>query len=409
MRDKTLGGNRFFGLHDSTSFPISAIHFLFCFEYPDMEAKVSGTIIQKECSFPNEEELDSSFLLEKSLQRERFASLVHLMLGAIFLVSVFYSPLKAQEAEEKKGLIRPSTKLVIPLIFYAPETRLGFGAAGLLGFRFASEDIDSRPSNIQAGGAYTLENQLLLYLSYQTFWKDIDWQSYGEIGYYRYSYFFYGIGNDPGQRGEELYEGNFPRIRLHLLRRLTGKLYGGIELWLDDQRIMNVEEGGLLEGGIITVPGAQGGRAFAPGIMLSYDSRDQVNYPGNGIFAIFESRFSPKGLGSEFNYWRSSLDARAYLTLPWNHITASNLYIENIEGEAPFFAMATMGGNKRMRGYYEGFYRDRKYATLQFSYRMPLFWRFKLHLFGAVGGVGREWQEISREDIRSTYGADLRF
>ncbi|MEN0004414.1 MAG: hypothetical protein AAF798_09730 [Bacteroidota bacterium] len=84
----------------------------------------------------------------------------------------------------------------VPLVFLTPETSWGFGAASVLSFKLPSQAAEHRPSQLQLGGAYTLNDQILLYLPFQFFAKQDRYNIYGELGYYRYNYFYYGIGNE---------------------------------------------------------------------------------------------------------------------------------------------------------------------------------------------------------------------
>ncbi|MEN0004413.1 MAG: hypothetical protein AAF798_09725, partial [Bacteroidota bacterium] len=63
----------------------------------------------------------------------------------------------------------------------------GFGAASVLSFKLPSQAAEHRPSQLQLGGAYTLNDQILLYLPFQFFAKQDRYNIYGELGYYRYN------------------------------------------------------------------------------------------------------------------------------------------------------------------------------------------------------------------------------
>ena len=84
----------------------------------------------------------------------------------------------------------------LPVIFNSPETRLGFGALVSLTHRFNALDTISPPSNIQVAGAYTQNQQLLFYLPYQVYWNQRKWTARGELGYYRYTYLYFGVGDE---------------------------------------------------------------------------------------------------------------------------------------------------------------------------------------------------------------------
>ncbi|UOQ69973.1 hypothetical protein [Hymenobacter cellulosilyticus] len=151
----------------------------------------------------------------------------------------------------------------LPLVYYTPETRLAYGAAltATLRFRRDSAFAEARPSQLTLGVAYTQNRQLLLYLPFQLFYARNTYYAYGEAGYYRYNYYFYGVGQREVPR--ELYGVNFPRVRLNAFRRVLpelrqGKLYAGLRYQYEDYDVTSTEAGGLLAGG--TVPGGRGSR-----------------------------------------------------------------------------------------------------------------------------------------------------
>ena len=55
--------------------------------------------------------------------------------------------------------------VVLPLIYFSPETSWAFGVGTAASFRFKNESSNSRLSQVQVGGAYTLNKQLLTYFS----------------------------------------------------------------------------------------------------------------------------------------------------------------------------------------------------------------------------------------------------
>ena len=126
--------------------------------------------------------------------------------------------------------IQPSRNnlFAIPLVFTSPETNWSFGALGTYTFRFKGESNTSRPSQLSVATAYTLNKQILFYVPFRLYWKDEKYLTYGELGYYKYNYFFHGIGNDQNPQFEELYDVNFPRIRWNMLYQIDPKTYVGI-------------------------------------------------------------------------------------------------------------------------------------------------------------------------------------
>ena len=306
---------------------------------------------------------------------------------------------------------RDSTKnfrwFALPVVYFTPETNWAFGAAGAFTFRWKGESTTSRPSQFQLGAAYTLENQLLFYLPYRLYWRDENWIAYGELGYYRYSYFFYGIGNDPARRGDEEFSVNFPRIRLNALRRMgNGTAYLGVRYIFDQYDVTETLPGGLFDR--FDVPGAGGSLVSGLGLVFNFDSRNSQFYPDRGWFVESSLIWNARALGSDFDFQKFILDASHFLSLGGQHILGWNLYLENTFGNAPFNQLALLGGTRRLRGYYEGFYRDQHYISTQLEWRYPLFWRLSGTAFAATGLVAPSIERFSTHHLRSAAGIGLR-
>jgi len=295
--------------------------------------------------------------------------------------------------------------LAIPVVFYTPETRLGFGATAIYNFRFRGESKESRSCQIAPGFAYTLEKQLLLYTPFTLFWDDQRFYSFGEVGYYKYFYDFFGVGNENPTEYIESYTVNFPRIQLNLLRQVkTSSVYLGPQYWFEHYDVKEREMGKQLIGDSIV--GSAGGFTSGLGFMQVLDTRDQIYYPKKGVYTELMVQGNNPAIGSSFKYWRVRFTGSQYTTFPWKHTLATNLYTDILLGDAPFHQLAFLGGTKRMRGFYEGRYRDNKALILQTEYRMPLFWRFKAAFFGGAGTV---WDtQLEADHIRLNYGAGLR-
>ena len=301
---------------------------------------------------------------------------------------------------------RKGSFLVLPIVYFTPETQWAGGAGGVYTFRFAGEGADTQGSQVQFGGAYTQLKQVLAYVSGRVYWGQEANVAYGEVGYYIYNYFFFGVGNGP--QVEELYGVTFPRVRLNYLRRLSDDWYGGLRYWYDGYRITEVADGGVLATGV--VPGSGGGAISGLGLVANYDTRDNIFWPDGGEFLELAALWHSPLWGSAYGYGRFTADGALYRTLPWaNHRVAVNYYTDLTVGEVPFYAMPMLGGPKKLRGYYLGRYLDRQAQVLQAEYRAPLPWRFALIAFAGLGQVGATLPELYSAPLRYTYGAGLRW
>lgn len=309
--------------------------------------------------------------------------------------------------------------LPLPLIYYTPETRFAYGFAPTFTFRFKRDmaalrsdtSISVRPSQITLGAAYTQNEQLLLYMPFQIFYDRDTYFLNGEAGYYKYSYFFFGVGQH--EVPKELYAVNFPRIRVNAFRRVAtnvipkGKLYAGIRYQYERYDVTRVEPDGLLATG--TVPGGLGSQLSGGGLGLFYDSRNRIFFPSKGVVADIAYLNQSRVWGSRVRYDRYSADVSSYHSLSKHAILALNYFVSFTSGVAPFNAMSLLGGTKRMRGYYEGRFRDKNAGLVQSEVRFDIYKRLGGVVFGAVGVLGDDETLLRINDPKAAYGAGLRF
>jgi len=308
-------------------------------------------------------------------------------------------------AYSQEDSIRYKTRFFgLPVVFYAPETRLGFGAASILSFKTNRYDTLLRPSQVTLGGAYTLEKQILLYTPFDIWMQQNNYQAKGELGYYKYFYRYYGNGNQT--KSEETYDVTFPRVRTEFTRRLYKQLYAGLKYTFDAFDITQVQEGGILDQEMVT--GSAGGTISGLGGIVKYDTRNSVFYPSKGWYVEGSYlRFSPK-IGSDFTYNLNWIDARHYFDFKKDRVLATQVYARLSQGEVPFFHLSQMGGNQRMRGYFQGRYRDKQLLGWQAEYRTPVFWRIGLVAFAGNAVVAESISALQWRYIRTAVGGGVR-
>ncbi len=294
----------------------------------------------------------------------------------------------------------------LPIAFFAPETNWGFGVAGIATFRLKGEPATSQPSQLQPGFAYTLNKQWLIYLPFQLFKQNEQYKLYGELGYYLYTYQFYGVGNATLEEDLEFYDVDFPRVRINLLKQVYPNLFAGVRYWMDNFQIKKIEADGLLE--TENIAGNAGGLLSGLGVVLNYDTRDNIFFPRKGIFAEVVGFSNGAYLGSDFNFNKLYIDFSSYISVK-NQVFAFNIYSELTNGTAPFNQLSLLGGPKRMRGHFEGRFRDNHFITLQTEYRFPLFFKWLRGVaFAGVGEVAPTIGDFELANFKYHYGTGLR-
>ncbi len=293
----------------------------------------------------------------------------------------------------------------VPVLFYTPETRFAFGASAISLFNFKNDTLNARRSSMSLGFAYTQNKQVLFYLPFNLYLKNRRYQVYGELGYNKYLYNFYGVGNNQADNYVEKYGVEFPRLRLTFLRKISRRFYAGLRYAYDKFSLFQLDPNGQLVQGLI--PGSKGGLISGFGVVSVYDSRDQIFNPSKGLFGELVFYRNDRVFGGSFDYNRVALDVSTYLSYK-KTILALNVYSIYSNTDLPFFQMANLGGQKKMRGFYEGRYRDNNCLVLQAEYRRHLFWLLGFTVFADAGQVMHRYEDLNSTHWQYTYGAGLR-
>lgn len=297
----------------------------------------------------------------------------------------------------------------MPAIYYTPETSLGFAAFSLFRFQLGNKPELTRRSNLSASVLYTLENQIAFNTQYTIFTNEEKYRINGRFSYLIFPEYYYGIGNSLPEENKESVNYNRLIIANSFLRKISPGLFVGLQYRY--AKMFNVEptEGGLLE--TSQVAGYKDSKISGLGLAVIYDNRDNILNPQKGAYLQMSNYHYREGLGSEFEYSAFTFDARKYFKPFANkdHILAIQAYANLIRGTAPYKELAELGGGTIMRGYYRGRYREYKYMAVQAEYRMHVWRRFGLTVFGGVGDVANKVKDFNTMDLKPSYGLGIRF
>ena len=292
----------------------------------------------------------------------------------------------------------------LPVLFFLPETGWAYGAASVFTVNL---DPYSKPSQWQLAFAYTQQNQMLFYLPFDLLMDSSRWRFSGELGYYRYSYRFYGVGSHSRQEDQEIYNVIYPRLRF---QSVYGKrrFFAGVRVEWDQYDITGVADGGILDAD--PIPGRKGGAFLSIGPALVYDTRDDVMFPYEGTYAVGNFLVNPDGWVGPYSFNKWIIDARHYLPVgKKGRILAMQWYSEGVEGNVPFYQMAGIGGRQRLRGLIQNRFVDRNAVTGQLEWRHMVFSRLGYTIFAGTGQVGQGWLQAMRGTWKTTLGGGLRF
>lgn len=300
--------------------------------------------------------------------------------------------------DKKNGII------LLPAIFFSPETSLGFGAAGMYYFRTNSDSI-AKPSNVQGVVIYTLEKQVLITFPFNLFLKNDQYWANGEWAYYIYPYQYYGTGSDVDLDNFEVYTADFLRMETNLLYKIRENLYVGPTIFFDHYYKIKLDENGLLATN--QTLGINPQQVFGIGASFILDKRNNIFSPSGGYYLEGSILKYEKQFIGDYGFTDMYIDARKYYSPFDKSEIGFQLYHQSVLGNAPFYNLALLGGGRQMRGYYEGAYRDHHQTVLQTEMRHYLFKRVLVSAFGGVGSISENFGQY--EKLLGSYGVGLRY
>ncbi|MFD2034473.1 BamA/TamA family outer membrane protein [Belliella marina] len=309
-------------------------------------------------------------------------------------------------ADNTVDLISGEKWSFIPAVVYSPETSLGLGVRAIRIFRHKDAPDDLlRPSSLPITFLYTLNNQTIVTTELDLWMNENREYLNARIELTNYPFKFYGIGNELDASNEEFYSTRYAYFHLNYERKIAKGIYLGprYEFRIDD--IYKKEPGGILD--TDQVAGSNGQRLSGLGMVMNYDTRENIFQPSSGWY----NRLSWMGfhdfLGSNFTFNQYSLDLRKYLNPFKNQVLALQSYWSFTTGNPPFQHVSLIGGSDLMRGYFEGRYRDRHAVVHQAEYRLPIYRNFGMVFFGSAGQVANTPRQFGLG--RMKYGAGFGF
>lgn len=297
-----------------------------------------------------------------------------------------------------------------PILYYSPDTRWGFGGAGVYAFHMKDKldptDI-TRASYIQFLADYTMNRQTDIWAYWSVFTRKERYYLKGELRYRNFPDRFYGIGNATTKEDEEFYTYDLISFKSQSLRRIYEKFFVGIDYHFSYEYGFKFQEGGQLASG--NVPGYNGGIGSAFGAVVIYDTRDNVLNTYKGAYGEIASYYYSRSFGSTFNFTDINGQYLKFWEIKPKHVIAWQTKTRFTFGQTPFLDLSMVGNDDLLRGYPKNRFRDNHFFASQVEYRFPLFWRFGLATFAGAGDVFSKPQDLSLRNMKYSVGLGLRF
>lgn len=301
---------------------------------------------------------------------------------------------------------------MLPYATYAPQTKVQFGIAGGVQFKWpgAATASTTRPSYFAGNLAYTTKGQWSVYSENSLYSPGNRWWLWSRMSVGYFPLFYYEIGPFTTRADTNLMKHRFLILEGKAVRRVKGDLYAGLHYrlesffdvsWQFPQRIAS------------NLPGGYGGHSSGLGVTAQLDARNSTTTPTRGHYVLLDYLHQARWLGSDFEYGQVTLDTRLYLPVrSRTDVIALNLYGEWNGSDVPIQSMARLSDYSTAflaRGVYLGRFRDRNAMIAQVDYRGHLKGRFGYVVFGSAGSVYGTAGTKLFDKLKYTYGAGLRF
>lgn len=151
--------------------------------------------------------------------------------------------------------------------------------------------------------------------------------------------------------------------------------------------------------------------ATSSGVLLGmeYDTRDFEPNPMRGQFLDIEWIANRDSLGSDEDYDNLVANYRLYQQWSNSTIIAMEVYSQSIFGDAPWFDYAQLGDDQRMRGYYQGQYRDKHQLSTQIEIRHTIAGRHGVVAWLGAGNIAPTYHDLFASSWLPTVGVGYRF
>lgn len=308
------------------------------------------------------------------------------------------------QKDSTQKIFRDKSIVVLPVVFRLPETRWGGGVAGAASFSFAKDSIGAKPSQITFGTTFTQNKQILVFFPFKIFTNNDKYYFFSENGWYRFNYLYGGIGEN--RVPDEKYDTDYFRVRLLAAKQIKKSTYLGLRLNFENYNVTGTVASGELGSGVIN--GSDKSRTIGLGISVLKDTRDAVFYPRKGIFGEFYIVPSSKVFGANRNFTKLNLDLAHYNSFGPKTVFAKQIIAISNIGDVPFNQMAYLGGQQKMRGIYEGYFRDKNAMIVQTEIRQEIWKMFGVVGFGSMAFLGDNNDLLRLKYPKYTYGAGLR-
>lgn len=311
--------------------------------------------------------------------------------------------LTTDSKEVGKSFKREPRVVVVPIPISNPSIGTGLAVTALYLHPQKKEGTEVPTTTSGVVGLYTDSESWLAGIFHDGFYRDDRYRVRAALGYGDFKLKFYGIGNDSIFRDNPIsYQARTTAFMPRVLFNLPSNNWflGPHYFYLNLDYVFDFSS--LLPG----LPKRKDSSTTAGlGLVAVYDSRDNNLWPAEGTWFEMTATNYGENLGGDFDYYKLILKFAQYFPLAETIILAYRLDSKSINGGAPFYDLSQV----HLRGFPSGRYVDNYAVSGQVEGRWNFYKRWSAVLFGGVGRIAEEFNELSSSPNLYAGGGGIRY
>ncbi len=321
------------------------------------------------------------------------------------------------DSAEKKHLISEFTEfnkkaeklfkiIPIPLYTYSSEAGNVFGLAKYNVVKLYKNDSITHPSKLTEVFTMSSKGRINASVTSELVFKNNKFVLLSFVNFKKNPEYIYGIGNSVDfDSKESITTDRFKFNAVGLYKVYKDFYLGGAIDYANYFKIETDTSSFLAKEQVL---GIDGGTHMGVGLSGGWDNRDNRYNSTKGAYLFATAYWYTKALGSTYNYTTLEVDARKFFNPWYKHIIAIQATTSFHNHDVPFYEMAMLGGENKMRGYYKGSLRDNVLVDAQLEYRMPIWNIFGITAWVGTGRVAPSYKQMTIDNFWFSYGGGVR-
>ena len=311
--------------------------------------------------------------------------------------------LTTDSKEVGKSFKREPRVVVVPIPISNPTIGTGLAVTALYLHPQKEEGGNVPTTTSGVVGMYTDSESWLTGIFHDGFYKDDKYRVRAALGYGDFKLKFYGVGNDSIFRDNPI---NYQALTTAFMPRVLFKLPASNWFLGPHYFYLNLDYAFDFSSLLPGLPKRKASSTTAGlGLIAVYDSRDNNMWPAEGTWFEMTATNYGENFGGDFDYDKLILKFAQYFPLAETVILAYRLDSQSINGKAPFYDLSQM----HLRGFPMGRYVDDFAVSGQVEGRWNFYKRWSAVLFGGVGRIAAEFNELSNSPNLYAGGTGIRY